>query len=92
MRYQVGVSWAEHPERLAGRELDPRSFLDAEEIVGANLTADKQFLAGAQHLKVAAALAIDKDYGVVFFEAGIQGVSTLARIARAVQHAPRGAH
>ena len=38
--------------------------------------------AGAQHLQVAAALAIDKYDGVVFFEARIQGAQRL--------HASRG--
>ena len=54
------------------RKLDPRSFLDAEQIVGSQLAADEQLLAGPQHLQVPAALAIDKEDGVVFFEARVQ--------------------
>src|SRR5208282_682699 len=83
MRDQVGVSRPQHQEYLAGRELDPRTFLDAEQIVGAQLAADEQLLARPQHLQVAAPLAIDENYGVVFFQARVQGDSTLARIARA---------
>src|SRR5579863_9277600 len=81
MRDQVGISRPQHQERLAGRKLDPRSFLDAEQLVGPQLAADEQFLARPQHLHVPAPLAIDKNYGVVFFEARVQDASTLARIA-----------
>src|SRR5208282_853474 len=83
MRDQVGVGRPQHQECLAGGELDARAFLDAEQIVGAQLAADEQLLARPQHLQVAAPLAIDKNYGVVFFEVRVQGDSTLARIARA---------
>ena len=57
--------------------------LDAEEIVGAQLAANKQLFARPQHLHVPATLAIDKNYGVIFFEARVQDASTLARIASA---------
>ena len=77
MRDQVGVGRPQHEERLAGRELDARSFLDSEQLVGAQLAANQQLLAGAQHLHVAAALAIYKNYRIVFFEARVQGAQRL---------------
>ena len=75
MRNQVGVSRAQDQEGLAGAEFYARPLVGADQIVGGDFAADENARAGAQQLEIAAALAIDEQDGVVWFEFCFQGLN-----------------
>src|SRR5208282_1087898 len=72
MRDQVRVCRPQHEVCFAGGKFHPRAFLDADDVVSHQLAANQQLDAEAQNLQVAAALAIDKEGGIVGFKLRIQ--------------------
>ena len=68
MRNQVGVGRPQDEIILAGAEFHARTFLEAIEALGGEIAANLELLPAPQNFQIAAALAIDEEYGVVFFK------------------------
>src|SRR5262249_24586019 len=79
MRNQVGVGRPQDDESLARAEFHARSFLESVEGLGLDFATNRDLLSAPKDFQVTAALAVDKQYGVVFFKEVIQLGSTLRR-------------
>jgi hypothetical protein len=72
MRDQVGVGGAQDEESLAAAEFYPRALVQSKEGLGRDIAANQELLMRAQDFEVAAALTVDEEDGVVFFERAVQ--------------------
>ena len=72
MRDQVGIGRTQHQVHFVAGKFDSRAFLDPDDGVGHQLSANQQLDAGAQDFQIAATFTIDEEGGIVGFELRIQ--------------------